>query len=51
MPGVITTDSEGTLQTVALEIRDGLIAAIYIVRNPNKLAHIDAGGDPSCELE
>ncbi|MCD6073580.1 MAG: polymerase sigma factor SigJ [Rhodospirillales bacterium] len=51
MPGVITTDSEGTLQTVALEIRDGLIAAIYIVRNPNKLAHIEAGGDPSCELE
>jgi RNA polymerase sigma-70 factor (ECF subfamily) len=40
MPGVITMDAEGTLQSVTLEIRDGLIVAIYIVRNPNKLAHI-----------
>ena len=29
------------MQTVALEIRDGLVAAIYIVRNPNKLVHIE----------
>ncbi len=40
MPGVITMDSEGTVQSVALEIHDGLIAAIYVVRNPHKLAHI-----------
>jgi RNA polymerase sigma-70 factor (ECF subfamily) len=40
MPGVITMDAEGTLQSVTLEIRDGLIVAIYIVRNPHKLAHI-----------
>lgn len=40
MPGVITMDREGTVQSVALEIQGGLIAAIYVVRNPHKLAHI-----------
>ena len=40
LPGMITVDPEGTLQTTAIEIRDGLVAAIYVVRNPDKLAHI-----------
>jgi RNA polymerase sigma-70 factor (ECF subfamily) len=26
--------------TTALEIQDGKIAAIYVVRNPNKLRHL-----------
>jgi RNA polymerase sigma-70 factor (ECF subfamily) len=51
MPGVITIDPDGTLQTTALEIRDGSIVAIYVVRNPQKLAHIDGGDEPPRELE
>jgi RNA polymerase sigma-70 factor (ECF subfamily) len=41
MPGLITRDFDGAPQTAAFEIRDGLITAIYIVRNPHKLAHIE----------
>ena len=29
-----------TLQTTALQIEDGTIAAIYVVRNPDKLRHL-----------
>jgi RNA polymerase sigma-70 factor (ECF subfamily) len=32
------------MQTTALEIRDGRIAAIYVVRNPDKLRHLDDPG-------
>lgn len=32
----------GLLQTTALDIRDGGIAAIYIVKNPDKLAHLSS---------
>jgi hypothetical protein len=28
------------LRTTALEIKDGKIAAIYVVRNPDKLRHL-----------
>jgi RNA polymerase sigma-70 factor, ECF subfamily len=28
------------LQTTALEIEDGKIVAIYVVRNPDKLRHL-----------
>ena len=34
------------LQTTALEIQGDRIAGIYIVRNPDKLAHIGALADP-----
>lgn len=46
-PGVVIRVSDGDLQTVALEIRDGAIVAIDIVRNPDKLGHIGRwpGGD------
>lgn len=27
-------------QTTALDIRDGRIAGIYVVRNPDKLSHL-----------
>ena len=33
-------EADGTLQTVALEIEHGQVAAIYVTRNPEKLAHI-----------
>jgi RNA polymerase sigma-70 factor (ECF subfamily) len=48
LAGFITVEADDTLQTTALDIRDGAIAALYIVRNPEKLAHLDrrrlAGG-------
>ncbi|WP_375288396.1 sigma-70 family RNA polymerase sigma factor [Sphingomonas sp.] len=40
LPGYLSIDRGGVLQTNALEIREGRIAAIYIVRNPEKLRHV-----------
>lgn len=40
LPGFVTLEADGELQTTALEIEDGKIAAIYIVRNPDKLRHL-----------
>lgn len=40
LPGFITLEADGELQTTALEIEDGKVAAIYIVRNPDKLKHL-----------
>jgi RNA polymerase sigma-70 factor (ECF subfamily) len=40
LPGFITLEADGELQTTALEIEDGKIAAIYVVRNPEKLRHL-----------
>ncbi|MDO9489871.1 MAG: RNA polymerase sigma factor SigJ, partial [Sphingomonadaceae bacterium] len=42
LPGYIGYDRGNILQTTALDIRDGRIAAIYIVRNPDKLRHVAA---------
>lgn len=44
LPGYISKDPGGFLHTTALDIREGRIAAIYIVRNPDKLAHLSAAG-------
>lgn len=41
LPGFVSLDPNGILQTTALGIRDGKIFAIYIVKNPDKLAHLD----------
>ena len=40
LPGFVTREADGELQTTALEIEDGRIAAIYVVRNPDKLRHL-----------
>ena len=40
LPGFITLEADGELQTTALDIEDGKIAAIYVVRNPDKLKHL-----------
>lgn len=40
LPGFITLEADGELQATALEIEDGKIAAIYVVRNPEKLKHL-----------
>ncbi|HWA79009.1 MAG TPA: sigma-70 family RNA polymerase sigma factor [Acetobacteraceae bacterium] len=40
LPGFVTREADGELQTTALQIEDGKIAAIYVVRNPDKLRHL-----------
>jgi RNA polymerase sigma-70 factor (ECF subfamily) len=40
LPGFVTLEADGEIQTTALEIEDGKIAAIYVVRNPDKLKHL-----------
>ena len=40
LPGFITLEADGEIQTTALDIEDGKIAAIYVVRNPDKLRHL-----------
>lgn len=40
LPGFITLEADGELQTTALDIEDGRITAIYVVRNPDKLRHL-----------
>lgn len=40
LPGFITLEADGELQTTALEIEDGKVVAIYVVRNPDKLKHL-----------
>nr|WP_285292880.1 RNA polymerase sigma factor SigJ [Aureimonas altamirensis] len=39
-PGFVFIDAAGILQTTAFAIRDGRIAAIWTVRNPDKLRHV-----------
>jgi hypothetical protein len=40
LPGFITLEADGELQTTALDIEGGKITAIYVVRNPDKLRHL-----------
>ena len=40
LPGFVTREADGELQTTALLIEDGKIAAIYVMRNPDKLRHL-----------
>lgn len=40
LPGFVSIDRGQLLQTTALEIRDGKIAAIYIMCNPDKLKNV-----------
>lgn len=42
LPGYALVTYDGVLQTNAFEIVENRIAAIYIVRNPDKLAHVAA---------
>jgi len=49
LPGYISYERDGTLQTTALEIEDGRIVAVYITRNPDKLARLALPGS-STEL-
>ncbi len=40
LPGFVTQEADGELQTTALDIEEGKIAAIYVMRNPDKLRHL-----------
>ena len=40
LPGFVTREADGELQTTALEIAEDRIVAIYVVRNPDKLRHL-----------
>ena len=40
LPGFITVEAYGEVQTTALDIEDGKVTAIYVVRNPDKLRHL-----------
>ncbi|WP_422027353.1 RNA polymerase sigma factor SigJ [Roseovarius sp.] len=39
-PGFISVDPAGVVQTTAVSLRNGRIAALWIVRNPDKLRHL-----------
>ncbi|MDF7776231.1 sigma-70 family RNA polymerase sigma factor [Sphingomonas sp. AOB5] len=41
LPGFVSMEADGVIQTTALDIADGKVRAIYIVRNPDKLAHLE----------
>ncbi|MFC7554352.1 hypothetical protein ACFQU7_22335 [Pseudoroseomonas wenyumeiae] len=38
LPGYVTLEADGLPQTTALDIHDGRIIAIHVMRNPEKLA-------------
>ena len=40
LPGYVSLERGETMQAMALDIRDGAVAAIYIIRNPDKLGHV-----------
>ncbi|MEJ0019318.1 MAG: sigma-70 family RNA polymerase sigma factor [Acetobacteraceae bacterium] len=41
LPGFVSIEYDDIPQTTALEIADGKIVTIYVVRNPDKLRHLD----------
>jgi len=40
LPGFVTREADGQVQTTALAIEDGKVSAIYVMRNPDKLRHL-----------
>ncbi len=45
LPGIIVDAPEGPVQTAAFEIEGGVIRALYVVRNPDKLLHLAPARD------
>jgi RNA polymerase sigma-70 factor (ECF subfamily) len=43
LPGYVTIEVDGLPQTTALDIDDGRISAIYVMRNPEKLTRLSIG--------
>jgi RNA polymerase sigma-70 factor, ECF subfamily len=40
LPGFVTLEKDGMVQTTSLDIEDGRIVGVYVVRNPEKLGHL-----------
>ena len=40
LPGFVTLEKDGMVQTTSLDIEDGRIVGVYVVRNPEKLRHL-----------
>jgi RNA polymerase sigma factor (sigma-70 family) len=40
LPGFVTREADGELQTTALEIEGNKVTGIYVMRNPDKLRHV-----------
>ncbi len=58
LPGFVTRESDNELQTTGLQIEDGRIVAIYVMRNPDKLQRVGghrsltlSGFGPSCRAD
>ncbi len=49
LPGYISYERDAALQTTALQIEDGRITAIYIMRNPDKLGGTGEAAGPNGE--
>jgi len=43
LPGFVTREADGILQTTALLVVEGQVRAIYVMRNPDKLGHLGEG--------
>ena len=41
LPGFVTIEEDHTLQTTALQVEGNKIVAIYVMRNPDKLRHLN----------
>jgi len=40
LPGFVLRESDGSIDTMAVEHRARRIVAIYLIRNPDKLQHV-----------
>jgi len=40
LAGFVIRENDGSIDTAAIEHRDGRIVAIYVTRNPEKLHHV-----------
>ena len=40
LPGFVLRENDGSIDTMAIDHRDGRIVAIYLIRNPDKLQHV-----------
>jgi RNA polymerase sigma-70 factor, ECF subfamily len=43
LPGFVSLEADGMVQTTALAVEDGRVVGIYVVRNPDKLERIERG--------
>ena len=47
LPGFLATFAGGDVAVAAVEIRDGLIARVYVINNPDKLRHLRSSQRPA----